>query len=197
MCIVSDTSLEKLLFREQEFEQAKEMFENGRWNAIGDKILIYPLNLGNMGPFSYDLCAGHEAFNPRTQQTKSLATKEGLEIEPGDVALVLTHEYVGLPRSVAGSVLPRFSIVREGVFQSMTKIDPTWFGNIAVALVNHSPKPFVLRKGQPFCTLVFQKLDKPCSRIRSLENTPALGRKAIKYFLHRNKKQQKPRSCLR
>jgi len=183
MCIISDTSLKELVFPEEKHEDAKKWFEKRDWSSVDGKILIYPFNINNLGPFSYDLCVGSDAFSLSTQRKISIDEENELMIEPGDVSLVLTQEYIGLPRDFAASVMPRFSFVREGIIQSMTKIDPTWFGKIVVAVTNHSRKPFQLRRGHPFCTLVIHRLDKPCSRVLNSLDTPALGKESIEYFL--------------
>ncbi|MBA7501435.1 dCTP deaminase, dUMP-forming [subsurface metagenome] len=196
MCIISDTSLEKLIFPEEKYEDAKKWFENRDWGSINGRILIYPFDIKNLGPFSYDLCVGNEAFTLRTKRKISIDEKKEVIIEPSDVFLILTQEYIGLPCDFAGSVMPRFSFVREGIIQSMTKIDPTWHGKIVVAIVNHSRNPFQLKKGQPFCTLVIHRLDKPCSRILNSQDTRELGKESIEYFL-KTKKEVKTRRCLR
>jgi len=183
VCIVSDTLLKELVFPEEKYEDAKKWFAKRDWASIKGRILIHPFDIKNLGPFSYDLCVGDEAFTPSRKRKFSLNEVKEVVIEPGDVSLVLTQEYIGLPRDFAASVMPRFSFVREGIIQSMTKIDPTWFGKIVVALINHSRKPFQLRRGYPFCTLIIHRLDKPCSRVLNSRDTPALGKESIEYFL--------------
>jgi len=187
MCVISDSSLKELVFPKEKYKDAKKWFEKGDWGSINGKILIYPFDIKNSGAFSYDLCVGDEAFALTTRQKISIGEERGVIIEPGDVLLVLTQEYIGLPRAFAGSVMPRFSFVREGIIQSMTKIDPTWFGKIVVAITNHSRKPFKLTKGHPFCTLIIHRLDKPCSRILNSHDTPGLGKESIEHFLKMGK----------
>ncbi len=196
MVIVSDTSLEELVFRKERFEQIRKWFEKRDWSSINGKILIHPFNHQRLGPFSYDLCLGDEAFSVRARQTISLNGKAKATMKSEDVFIVMTREYIGLPREFAASIMPRFSYVRKGIFQSMTKIDPTWFGKIAVGIVNHSGRPFQLMKGQPFCTLIIQRLDKPCSRVMSLSDTSALGKESMEYFLRIGEKSPN-RQCLR
>ena len=196
MCIISDTSLRELLFPEEKYDDARKWFEEGNWNTINGKILIYPFDRKNLGPFSYDLSVGSEAFTLGIKEMISIDKGEEVVIKPGDVFLVLTQEYIGLPREFAGSVIPRFSFVRKGIIQSMTKIDPTWFGKVAVAIVNHSKQPFQLKRGHPFCTLVIYRLDKPCSRMLNSRDTPALGKESIEYFLEAQK-ETKIHRCLR
>ena len=183
LCIVSDTSLRELVFPKEKFEDAKKMFEKRNWDSINGKILIHPFEAKNLGSFSYDLCVGNEVFALGTQQRIPIGKEKGVFIEPDDTFLVLTQEYIGLPREFAASVKPRFCFVRKGIIQSMTKIDPTWFGKIVVAITNHSKNRFQLKKGEAFCTLIIHRLDKPCSKALNSSDTPALGKESIEYFL--------------
>jgi len=183
MGIISDTSLKELVIPQEKFEDAKKWFEKRDWGSINGKILIHPFDLKNLGPFSYDLCVGDEVFILRTQKKVFMNQKKEIMIEPGDVLLILTREYLGLPREFAASVKPRFCFVREGIIHSMTKIDPTWYGKIVVAIANRSRKNFQLRKDLAFCTLIIDRLEKPCTRVLDPSATPALGKESIKYFL--------------
>jgi len=187
MGIVSDTSLEELVIPKEKYDDAKKWFEKRDWGSINGKILIYPFDLKNLGPFNYDLCIGDEIFALGTQRKISMVEEKEVFIEPDDVFLVLTQEYIGLPREFAASVKPRFCFVRKGIIQSMTKIDPTWFGKIVVAITNRSRKRFQLKKGLAFCTLIIHRLDKPCSKILDPSTTPALGKESIEYFLRTRK----------
>jgi deoxycytidine triphosphate deaminase len=188
MCIVSDTSLKELIIPKEEYEVAKKWFEKRDWGSIEGRILIDPFNTKNSGPFSYDLCVGDEVFELNSKRKISLISNKEVYIEPGEIFFVLTQEYVGLPREFAASVMPRFTFVREGVMQSMTKIDPTWYGKLVVAIENHSKDRFLLKKSQTFCTLVIHRLDKPVSKILSSEDVPALGKESIDFFLRKKEK---------
>jgi len=188
MCTVSDTSLKELVIPKEEYEVAKKQFQKRDWVSIKGRILIDPFNTKNSGPFSYDLCVGDEIFELNSKRKISMISKKEAFIEPGEIFFVLTQEYIGLPREFAASVMPRFALVREGVMQSMTKIDPTWYGKIVVAIANHSKDHFLLKKGQTFCTLVIHRLDKPASKILSSEDVPALGKESIEFFLRKMEK---------
>jgi len=52
-------------------------------------------------------------------------------------------------------------MVRSGIFQSMVKIDPTWYGKLAVAMSNLSPATQVIERDKPFGTLVLYELSVP------------------------------------
>lgn len=183
MGILSDTSFKELVVPREKSEVAKKWFQKRDWASINGKILILPFDINNLGPFNYDLCVGEEAFAIRTQKRISISKERGAFIEPNDIFLVLTQEYLGLPREFAAYIMPRFCFVREGIIQSMTKIDPTWFGRIAVAITNLSNSSFKLRRGQAFCTLIIQRLDQPSSKVLDPGKVPALGKESIDYFL--------------
>lgn len=183
LCVVSDISIKELVIGNEKRQDAKKWFERRNWDAIDGKILIHPFDLRSLGPFSYDLHVGNEVFSLKARQKISMTEEKRISLDPGEVLLVLTREYIGLPREFAASVKPRFCLVREGIIQSMAKIDPTWYGNIAVALVNCSKKRFELRRNQAFSTLVIHKLDKACSKVLDAGVVPALGKESIEYFL--------------
>ena len=50
------------------------------------------------------------------------------------------------------------NFVREGIFQSMVKIDPTWYGQLGVALANLSPAEYPIWQGKRFATLILFEL---------------------------------------
>jgi len=72
---------------------------------------------------------------------------------------VRTEEYIALPPCYSATVWPRFDLVREGIFQSMVKIDPTWYGQLGVALTNLSPAEYPIWKGKRFATLIIYELN--------------------------------------
>lgn len=185
MCIISDISLKELVIPEEEYKVARKWFQERDWASIKGRILIDPFDIKKLGTFSYDLSVGHEVFALKSKRKISVSTEKEVFIDPGEILLVLTQEYIGLPREFAASVMPRFCFVREGVIQSMTKIDPTWFGKIVVALVNHSKTRFPLKRGQAFCTLIIHQLDRPSAKILSSKDKAALGKESIGFFLRK------------
>ena len=188
MSLLSDASFKELVIPKDKSEDAKKWFEKRDWGSINGRILIHPFSLTNLGPFSYDLCIGNEIFALKAKQRILLSASKEVFLEPGEIFLILTQEYLGLPREFAASAMPRFAFVREGVMQSMTKIDPTWYGKIVVAITNHSKDRFRLEKGQAFCTLTVHRLDRPASKILSSKDNPALGKESLEFFLRKKEK---------
>lgn len=144
----------------------KELFRERRWEEIGDEksFIIDPFNPLNLNPFSYDLSIGDEVFSCRLESRGAFplggSKDDAYKMEPGETVIVRTAEYIALPRCYSATVWPRFNFVREGIFQSMVKIDPTWYGQLGIALTNLSPTEYPIWKGREFATLVVYELTK-------------------------------------
>lgn len=136
-----------------------QAFRKRDWKKVGDRFIIEPYDELNLTPFSYDLSVGQEIVSVRP--CERLQSKPPYEIEPGETVIIITREFIALPPSYAATVWPRFSLVREGLFQSMVKIDPTWYGRLAVAVSNLSPRTFTLEEDMPFGTLILYGLREP------------------------------------
>lgn len=182
MGILSDTSIKKRIIPDDEIDRAKTWYQNRDWSSIDNRVLIDPFVDHCVGPFSYDIHLGEEAFLIN-ERRKIPVIGPDIEFNPNDVVLVLSREYLGIPRTLAVSILPRFSLVRKGILLSMTKIDPTWYGRIAVGMVNQSNRPLKLNINQPFCTLVLHSLSEPCSTVLGTDTSRALGKESLDYFL--------------
>jgi deoxycytidine triphosphate deaminase len=148
-----------VMFRKVPIETYKEVLSMEQEKP---RFFIKPFNPLNVTPFSYDLSIGEEVFLLREREErepkKLVLGGSAVYMEPGDTALILTEEQIALPPHYSATVWPRFGIVREGIFQSMVKIDPTWRGNLAVALVNLSPATYPIKRGKLFGTLIIYEL---------------------------------------
>jgi dUTP pyrophosphatase len=102
-----------------------------------------------------------------------------LILQPGEIALVPTGFSVALPLGYELQVRPRSGLaVHDGVtiINSPGTIDSDYRGEIKVALINHSRKPFVIHRGDRIAQLVLV----PVSRARfiltkALDNTARAG----------------------
>jgi deoxycytidine triphosphate deaminase len=148
----------------QDIPQMKEYFRQRKWKKLPNErsFILDPFDPLNLTPFSYDLSVGNEAFSCRSESRGSFSIKENKEnaywIQPGETVVVRTVEYIALPRWYSATVWPRFDFVREGIFQSMVKIDPTWYGQLGVALTNLSPAGYPIWQGKQFATLILFEL---------------------------------------
>jgi deoxycytidine triphosphate deaminase len=141
------------------YREIVKQFEDRDWEKVGDRIIIDPYDELNLTPFSYDLSVGREIVSLRPPVPLRRPTP--CQIEPGETVTVLTREFVALPPTYAATVWPRFKLVQEGIFQSMVKIDPTWYGRLAVVVTNLSPRTFELVEDMAFGTLIVFGLSSP------------------------------------
>lgn len=144
---------------QDDYEERLRAFQGRNWSKVGDHFIIDPYDELNLTPFSYDLSVGTEVVSVRP--TERVQSKPPYNLEPGETIIVLTREFIALPPKYAATVWPRFRLVKEGLFQSMVKIDPTWYGRLAVAMSNLSPRTFPLTDDTPFGTLILYRLREP------------------------------------
>ena len=147
--------------KDADYEELRKLFENRKWDELGKKkkergFIIDPYDELNMTPFSYDLSIGDEIFSVRKKDR--MRKRLPYDIAPGETAILLTKEFIALPPCYSATVWPRFNLVREGIFQSMVKIDPTWYGQLGVAVTNFSPRTINLKEEMAFGTLVLYEL---------------------------------------
>ena len=89
-----------------------------------------------------------------------------------DSILVVSNEYIHVPKYIAGHVVSRVSKVVEGFGHISTSIDPGWSGAALIALSNPSNKPIKVRVGtslnnvvpeNPLATVFFNYLASPAN----------------------------------
>jgi len=136
----------------EKYIEIKNAFFERDWNKVGRSFIIEPYDELNLTPFSYDLSIGNEIFSVRKKDR--MRKRLPYHVEPGETIIVLTKEFIALPPCYSATVWPRFNLVREGIFQSMVKIDPTWYGKLGVAITNFSSRTIKLIEGKAFGTLI-------------------------------------------
>jgi len=110
-------------------------------------------------PASYDLRVGEEGFTLSLGRVISIQNEGVLEIQPGDFALVLTHEYLRLPANTVGRLGLRSVYARMGLLATVgPQVDPGFEGKVVIGIVNFSSQTIKLRYLTPFCTLELQRL---------------------------------------
>jgi len=161
-------------------EGAKEWWKKGDWERIKSSLIITPFNDDNLGTCSYDLSIGEQYISLRHHdEPQTLSDGQALILEPNETVLVLTREYVALPRDIVGVVVPRARYIAQGLALQATRVDATWFGKLAVALTNQSKEKRKIHYGRAFCTLMMYKLDGEVSKPLDSVRVPALGRERL------------------
>lgn len=165
MALLSDTDILALLSPSSQAE-FKETTQQGGWVDSQSKLLIFPFRDELLTPVGYDLTIG-DAYLSLLKKTKyKLGPNEQLVIQPGETVLVITQEYIGLPKNktIGGIIQSKVSIVSLGLSHVSTTLDNDWEGHLLIAITNHQPYPVTLRKGQPFCTAMFFLSKNPATR---------------------------------
>jgi dCTP deaminase len=177
--ILSDKNIQDRLVREDEVAEAMGWWKKGEWNKIGNKILIDPFKKGRLGPCSYDLSVGSEYVSLRDPyKIEKLDEGETFVINPDETVLILTEEYVCLPKNVMAMIVPRARRIFEGSSLNATKIDPTWYGKLLVGFTNLAKFPTTLQRGESFCACYFFETSEVAT-ILTEDKVPSLGRTKI------------------
>jgi len=136
--------------------QARKDFWNHEWDKWGRKFIIDPFNPINLTPFSYDLSIGAEIYSCNQEIVKKLGDDQDdtYWMFPRETIVIKTEEFIALPPYYSATVWPRFKMVTEAIFQSMVKIDPTWYGELGIAITNLSAAKYPIRRGDTFGTLI-------------------------------------------
>jgi len=144
-------------------DQAKKDFWNREFNKHGRNFIISPFNPQHLTPFSYDLSVGDQVYSCNrmiAEDTKTLPN-EMYWMSPRETVVIKTKEFIALTPHYSATVWPRFKMPVEAIFQSMVKIDPTWYGELGVAITNLSSGMYPIKRGKPFATLILYELKTP------------------------------------
>ena len=114
-------------------------------------------------PASYDLRVGEEGFVLSAGKV-NIQTEGALEIQPGDFALVMTHERLRLPTNIVGRFGLRSAYARMGLLATAgPQVDPGFEGKLVIGLVNFSSQTVKILYLTPFCTLELERLPRHSS----------------------------------
>lgn len=175
--ILSDKDLkDRVIHQPKEVEQAREWWEKGEWGKVGDKIVIYPFTTNALSPCCYDFSIGEDYISLRDPyNTNHLKDGERFTINPGETVLVLTEEYICLPRNVMAMVIPSARWIFEGTAMYSSRVEPTWYGKLLIAVTNLAKQPIALTRGRGFCTCYFMEVAET-EGVLSKKEVPHLGR---------------------
>jgi deoxycytidine triphosphate deaminase len=109
---------------------------------------------------SYDLHVGEEYRRFGEPNKKSLKTKQVIQLLPGTGAIIRLKEEVHFPKTRFGQIIPKASLLQEGIANWPTKIDPGYDGPLFVTVFNYGAKPYELKHNEKFCALYILDVDK-------------------------------------
>jgi dUTP pyrophosphatase len=111
------------------------------------------------------------------------AVEEAVTLAPGDIRLIPTGLYLGIPAGYEGQVRPRSGLaLRQGLTVANTPgtIDSDYRGEVGVILVNLGREPVLVTRGMRIAQLVLQ----PVVRAELVEGEPEPTRRADGGFGH-------------
>jgi len=128
---------------------------------IESDMLLINAELDNVSGASYDLTIGDEYYH--AGKIKLLSEKEPfLLIEPYDYVIVTSKEKVNFPNDIVGRFDVSISLFCQGIILSNgPQIDPGFRGRLYCLLFNTSNTAILLKRGQHYTTIEFNKLFEP------------------------------------
>ena len=111
------------------------------------------------------------------------AVEEAVTLAPGDIRLIPTGVYLGIPAGYEGQVRPRSGLaLRQGLTVANTPgtIDSDYRGEVGVILVNLGREAVLVTRGMRIAHLVLQ----PVVRAELVEGEPEPTRRADGGFGH-------------
>ena len=133
-------------------EEIKEAISSG-------KIELSDFSEECLQPATYDLRVGEEGFTVSAGMVINIKNEGKLKIDPGDFALVMTHEKLRLPANMLGRFGLRSAYARRGLLATAgPQIDPGFEGKLVIGIVNFSSQSIILPYLMPFCSLELHRL---------------------------------------
>lgn len=124
----------------------------------GDAVLIFNLDQsqlsGASSNVSYDLRVGSEYRGHHDAEKTELPDDGVLVLHPGNAVLIQSEEVVFLPRKRFGYVVPKVTLLQQGITNTLSKIDPGYNGPLIVTLFNLGKADLRLKRRDHFCSIV-------------------------------------------
>jgi dCTP deaminase len=167
---------------------SQDKFEAGG-GFEGNALLIFNLDGPQLSDtsssnVSYDLRVGNEYRGHHDAEKTELPKDGEIILRPGNAVLIQSEEVVFLPRKRFGYVVPKVSLLQQGISNTLSKVDPGYNGPLIVTLFNLGKGDLHLKRYDPFCSLVLHTVaegstlyNKPGKRITGNPRKP-LGPRA-------------------
>ncbi len=173
--------LDRAIEGAQNIDEGILWWKQKQWDNIRTSIVINPFDPDvNLGVCNYDLSVGPEYVSLRDPyNVLRIEGADALTVKPGDTVLILTEEYVCLPLDLMGMIVPRARWLFEGVSLHATRIDPSWHGRLLIGFTNVQRHNIALSRGEPFCTMYFEKISPPLLEGLTRRDLRSIGRESI------------------
>ncbi|WP_144646577.1 dCTP deaminase domain-containing protein [Priestia megaterium] len=110
---------------------------------------------------SYDLKIGDVYLDHRESKPSSLSERGKIKLTPGAAVIIQTKEFVHFPKTRFGQIVPKVGLLRKGISNTTSKIDPGYSGRLLITLFNLGKNTIHLEKGEKFCTLIVHDVSAP------------------------------------
>lgn len=156
--ILNQRDIQERMVPSKHLKEGRSWWENEQWDKIDGKLLVDPIKTQNLNLITLDLSVGDQYVSLREpKKIKSIGEKERITVQPLETVLVLTQEYIALPKDVAVIVVPRARWIFGGTSINATRVDPSWYGKLIVGFNNLTKFPIELEYGEAFCSCIFVK----------------------------------------
>jgi len=191
--ILSDRELkERIISDPSKVKEAYDWWKKSRWDKIQNSILIDPFEPEErLGASCYDLSVGEEYVSLRDpHNVRKLQEGDVIDIEPSETVLILSSEYVALPKNVMAMVVPRARWIFEGTLLNATRVDSTWYGRLLVGFTNITKWRISLGVKTAFCSCYFIECN-DVEKHLTKRDVPYLGRTKIEPLTFAYAQQQR------
>jgi dCTP deaminase len=162
--------------------ETEEAFQQTN-SFAGNALLIFNLDKTQLSDassnVSYDLRVGSEYRGHREAEKTELPEEGFLVLHPGNAVLIQSEEVLFVPRKLFGYVVPKVTLLQQGVSNTLSKVDPGYNGPLIVTLFNLGKRDLRLRRRDRFCSVVFHDVadgatlyNKPGKRISGNPREP-------------------------
>ena len=89
------------------------------------------------------------------------AVEKEILLEPGEIRLIPTGFAIAIPHGAEAQIRPRSGLAVKhgiGIINSPGTIDSDFRGEVMIALINFSKKPFTVKRGDRIAQMVIQKV---------------------------------------
>lgn len=117
-------------------------------------VLITPEYRLDDGPASVELQVGEGWFDSKDNRFYAIPDS-GLQLGPGQSAVLETRQVVGVPLNVFGMVTGKGKFIFKGIHVSSGKIDPGFNSKLRIGLYNAGHDSVSLQSGDSFCSCCF------------------------------------------
>lgn len=158
------------------------------------KLVLAPYCEKCMTPVGYDLRVGQTYITSDIPEVRrDLKKGEIITIRPNTTALISTLEWIRMPKdkTLTGLIESKVSMVSRGLSHISTTVDPDYWGELLIAVHNHSVQDILLKYGERFCTIVFFRNETPSTR--PCDRQPGRLDIFLKRFQEKSSKGQRER----